>query len=320
MVTHFILLYCRVESITVATKTLVIVNPHARSGKAGEMWKRLEPAMIQQFGELVVAITDHPREVLAHLDKAQAAGLTQVIAIGGDGTNHEVVNAIMQLQARQPDAEALQFGQVPLGTGQDFARILGIPTDPFAAISWLAQAHPRPIDVGQLDYDGQQRYFLNIASAGTSGDVTRRIEVGGPRRPWTFWSKTVQAFLSYQAPQVTVHVDGELWYEGDSWLVAVANGSVFGRGMKIAPHARIDDGRFDVVLVEATSRLTALRAFNTVYWGRHLQRDDVHSRQARLVEISAAVALPFEVDGESQTGQRLRFELLPGALQVLTKG
>jgi len=107
------------------------------------------------------------------------------------------------------------------------------------------------------------------------------------------------------------------------WLVAVANGPIFGRGMAIAPGAKVNDGLFDVVLVKSASRLTAIRAFNTVYSGNHLKRPEVELRQARQVEIiplNDHETLPMELDGESDSGGRVRYTMQPNILQMLYHG
>jgi len=210
------------------------------------------------------------------------------------------------------------LGHLPIGAGQDFARSLKIPNKPEEAIRWLARAKPHPIDVGEFHNGHERRFFLNIASGGASGDVVQRMD-DRRRYPWIFWLTTVRSFLTYQQQRVRVLLDGELWYEGAIWLVAVANGSTFGRGMVIAPNAKIDDGLFDVVLVKEASRFTAIRAFNTVYSGRHLLREEVELRQGKVIEVESLEDKPLqlELDGEPEGGSHLRFSIKPGALQML---
>ena len=298
--------------------TLVIVNPFAGSGRAFRAWSKLEPMLIDAFGDLVVAITRHPEEIVEHLDKAYAAGLTRVIAVGGDGTAFTVMNAVLEFQKTLPPGQEILFGQLPMGTGQDFGRHLGIPRDPALAIQWLVNARPKPLDLGCLEFDGRQRRFLNVASVGMGGEIDKRVNRMTVRRPWTFWVETVRAFLTYTPPWVSVRLDGDLWYEGRAWIVAVANASSFGRGMLIAPDARIDDGLLDVVLVQDMPRLTAIKAFNSVYSGKHLLRDDVRHQRASTIEIQGADGpLPIDLDGEYTDGQNLRFFVQPGALRML---
>ena len=294
--------------------TLVIVNPAAGGGRAGRLWNRLETLMYDTFGDLVVAITESPAEVADHVRMAQGEGWQRVIAVGGDGTSHALVNALLSLDAPDP----MIFGQLPVGTGQDFARSLNIPAKPADAIRWLSTAQPHPVDVGHLRFGDKSLHFLNIASAGVSGDVDRRVGQGR-RYPWTFWLASVQSLLRYKKREVRVLLDGELWYAGHTWLVVVANGAWFGRGMAIAPEARINDGLFDVVLVKDASRFTAVRAFNTVYSGKHLEREEVELRRGKTleVEVVSGGAIPVDLDGEPAEGQHLTFSIKPGALQML---
>lgn len=300
--------------------TLVIVNPSAGGGRAGRIWSRLEPLMYELFGDLVVAITEHPAQVGEHLDKARDAGLTRIIAVGGDGTSHAIVNALLALQEKDSSGPSMIFGQLPVGTGQDFARALKIPQDPEKAIHWLAKAAPKPIDVGTIEYANQRQFFLNIASAGVSGKVDQRVH-GSKRYPWTFWLATVRSFLTYRQPTVQIRLDGQEWYEGPLWLVAAANGSTFGRGMTIAPNAQVNDGLLDVVVVKEASRVTALRAFNTVYSGAHLNHPCVEVRRGQMVEVKAVdTPLALDLDGEPATGSTLQFGLQAGTLQMLYGG
>ncbi len=309
-----------------APKTLVILNPHAGSGKAGRLWRQIEPLLWDALGELAIAITQHPDEIAPHLDKARAAGLTRVIAIGGDGTNYEIINALMRLNQVDPAAPRMTFGCLPVGTGHDWARSLGIPNTPAAAVRWIAGAHAEPLDVGRIQFLDQEhsaapieRHFLNIASGGISGEIDRNVNRREHRYPWTFLAATVAGLLRYPPPAVRVKLDGQSWYDGRAYIVAVANGCSFGHGMRIAPDARFDDGLFDVVLVEGMPRVRILAALGTVYSGAHVKRGDVHIQRARTVEIDSDQPLSLDLDGEAAAGTSIRFELLPRALDVLVR-
>ncbi len=300
------------------TKTLIILNPNAAGGKAGAVWTDLEPLLWERLGELVVAITQHPEEVAEHLDKAYASGLTRVIAIGGDGTNHSLINALAHLNARNPDGPPMIYGNLPVGTGRDWARGAGIPfRDVQAAARWIAEATPKPVDIGAVNYDGQERFFLNIASAGISGEVAQRINRDPQRRSWTFLQATIATMLRYRPQAVRIALDGSAWYNGAAYLLAVANGTTFGRGMKIAPQAKTNDGLFDVVLVKGMSRPRILMAFEQVYRGAHLHHPKVNYQQAREVRIESQTSMSFELDGEMFGGHELAFSIRPGLLQML---
>src|SRR5579871_3069143 len=125
-------------------QTLIILNPHAAGGRAGQLWREVEPLLWQSLGDLIIAVTDRPSDVAEHLDKAQAVGVTRVISIGGDGTNHALVNALAELNQRNPHGEPMIYGNLPIGTGRDWARGQGIPyNDLKAAAAWIAHAQPK---------------------------------------------------------------------------------------------------------------------------------------------------------------------------------
>ena len=300
-------------------KTLIILNPHAGSGRAGRLWTELEPLLWQTLGELVVAITQRTEEVALHLDQAYASGLTRVVSIGGDGTNHALVNALADLNARNPGGPPMVYGNLPIGSGRDWARFKGIPFDIHKAAHWIAEAKPQPTDIGLLTFDGQREHFLNIASAGLSGEVDQRVNRVQTRRPWTFLQATIATIMQHEPQPMQVTLDDKPWYDGTAYLVAVANGTTFGHGMKIAPNAQTDDGLFDVVLVEGVSRPVILSALYRVYNGSHLTHPSVRFGKAKDVHIQGergAVAL--DLDGEHASGRDLSFKVRPGLLHILS--
>lgn len=299
-------------------KTLVILNPYAAGGTAGRVWQQIEPFLWERLGELVVAITQRPEEVAAHLDEAYAGGIRRVIAIGGDGTNHALINALANANEART-ADPMIYGNLPIGTGRDWARGIGIPyQDARAAVEWIARAHPTPTDIGMINAaHGETRYFLNIASAGLGGAVVKFVN-RARRRPWTFLQATVTALLREPPPALTIRLDGQEWYTGKTYLVAVANGTTFGHGMRIAPHAQQSDGVFDVVLVEDAPRTTILAALGRVYAGTHLTHPAVRTARASMVEIaSAGSGVELECDGEYAAYDAVTLRVRPGLLSLL---
>jgi diacylglycerol kinase (ATP) len=302
---------------------LIIVNPNAAGGKAERLFESIKDRLREALGELIVAVSRRPEDLAGHIDAAAAAGAERLIAVGGDGTNHAVVNALLN----RPDAAAvpLAFGSLPVGTGSDWARALGVPADLEVAVDWLARAQPTACDLGKVEYsdprqEGRRasRIFLNIASAGVSGEVDARVNRARRRTAATFLRATVATLLKYRPQPVVVDCDGDRFYEGSSYLLAVANGRFFGRGMWIAPHALINDRLFDVVLVEGMPRLRILLALQTVFSGRHLDRKDVHSTRAGSVQVhSEKGPLSLDLDGEEACGQDVQFTVLPQALRIL---
>lgn len=301
-------------------KTLIILNPHAGAGRAGRLWREVEPLLWENLGELIVAVTNQPHEVAQHLDKAQAIGVRRVVSIGGDGTNHALINALVELNTRNPSGEPMIYGNLPIGTGQDWARGQGVPfNDLKAAAAWIAHAQPKPTDIGKLTHERGHEYFLNIASAGISGDIATQINRAQTRRPWSFLATTIRTLITHQPQTMQITLDGNDWYEGRAYIVAIANGTTFGHGMKIAPNAEQRDGLFDVILVEGVSRVTILAALQRVYSGTHLTHPAVRAGRAAEVRIhSPQGALGLELDGEPVSAGDLTFSVQPGLLKILS--
>ncbi len=301
-------------------KTLVVLNPHAGGGRAGHAWPTLEPLLRDKLGELTIAVTQRPGEVAPHVNAAYTDGISHVISVGGDGTNHALVNALADLNARNRGGASMVYGSVPMGTGKDWARGAGIPTGNLAAaVDWIAGAQPHPTDVGVLRFDGRQEYFLNIASAGMGGEVAARVNRSETRRPWTFLAATVATLLRYEPRSFKITLDGAPWFDGPAYFAAIANGTTFGHGMKIAPNANIHDGLFDVVMLENVSKLHVLMALRRVYDGSHLTQPEIHTARAAEVRITSDGApISVELDGEVASGHDLTFQVLSGLLQMLT--
>ena len=301
-------------------RTLIIINPHSANGCAQRIFKKIEGRLFDAFGELSIAVTYSPHEVAGYLDTAAKTHVSRLITLGGDGTNHIVLNAL----AKRPDLK-VAFGSIPLGTGHDWSRSLGMPEDHHEAVDWLAQARPVPCDLGKVEYlnmltggTPSTHIFLNIGSAGVSGEVDQRVNRTRRRSSLSFLRATIATLMKYRPRQISVFCDGKEFYSGSCYLVAVANGQYFGHGMRIAPKALINDGMFDVIAVEGMSRPRILLAFKAVYRGTHLERKDVKHTRAALVRVSSEDGpLKLDFDGEEAFGQDLRFAVMPGAVNVL---
>ncbi len=302
-------------------KTLFVVNPNAGSGRGRKTWERVQPLLFQEaHNTFSVIMTKHPDDVIDCVDQAIDEEFERIITIGGDGTSHALVNALMVAREEHPHAHNLIFGSIPAGTGRDFARGAGLPLSTDQAIHYvLNEATPRPIDIGMVTFDGRKRWFLNISSAGISLDVVQRVE-SQTKRPWSFLMAILGSLRHYQPEAMRIEIDGECWYEGDIYIAAVANGTHFAQGMKVAPNARNDDGLLDVVIAEAMSRLTVLRVLPTLYSGKHLKHPKVHQVRAARVAIITLTGDPIgmELDGEpARSGKVIEYTILPGALQML---
>ena len=273
-------------------------------------------------GPAVVATTTAPGDATRLACTAVEQGFARILVAGGDGTTGEVVTGLLSATRLAHPS----LGLLPVGSGCDLARSLGLPRDLDAALEVIAAGHLRPLDAGRvelLDARGgrQVRYFANELSAGLSGDTVKCArglsKTLGPRIG--FLLGAVSAVLTHQPFEASLEVDGERVYEGPISLLVVANGCYFGAGMRVAPDARVDDGLFEVVLARGLPRHEILRWLPAFYLGRHGRHPQVSFHAARSVAlIPKAGDAVVEVDGEGGFALPLRITCLPGALRVHT--
>lgn len=294
--------------------TLFLVNSLAGSGRAGRVWNELRAA-VPDLATAEHILVANPEEAKQQLERRFREPLERLIAIGGDGSVHLAVNELIR-GGRHRD---ISLGLVPAGTGSDLARTLRLPLDPRKALDHALAARPRPIDVIEVVTDGgERRHVLNVASAGISGRVDELVNAQAKRSSVAFLTSTLRALGSYRPFTCRVEADGEPWYEGEVFVLAIANGRSFGKGMRIAPRAEIDDGLADLVLVRPMARWQLPLRMPRVYLGTHLDQPSVSWRRARTVRLEAAGPLPpFDVDGEVMPSGSATFTVLPGALRFL---
>ena len=303
-----------------ARRTLVIVNPKSRGGATGRRWAAIEAKLRDALGAIEVERTRGPRDAERIAREGVRAGAEVVIAAGGDGTASEVVAGILGAGLGAYAEVAL----LPLGTGGDLARGIGLAGSLEDAIARIANGKSRPVDAGRAQFqarDGREltTHFINIASLGVSGLVTQLVneapkQLGGRV---SFFLGTVRAIARWKAVPVTIRLDGAVVHEGPLHLAVVANGRYFGGGMHAAPEARIDDGLFDLVVFRGDrGNVHLLRNFPSIYSGRHLALAEVTQQRGVVVEASSDAALWLEIDGEPLGRAPARFECLPGALRL----
>jgi YegS/Rv2252/BmrU family lipid kinase len=304
-----------------APRTLVIVNPRSRAGATGRRWASVERKLRNALGGLEVEHTRAPRDAERLAREGVRAGVERIVIAGGDGTLNEVATGLLAADL----GDRAELAILPLGTGGDFRRALGIPRNLDRAIAIITAGSARRIDAGRiryLDEQGRQAtaWFLNVASAGISGLivelVTRTTRIGGGTL--AFLIATLRGIARFRAEPVRLRVDGECLHEGPLVLCAAANGRCFGGGMAVAPDARLDDGRLDVVWVPRLPKLRLLTRLGLIYRGRHLEVPEVGHGSGRVVEMEAASgSVPLEIDGDPVGTLPVRIEIVPAALSVL---
>jgi len=302
-------------------RTLVIVNPHSAGGATRRRWRSLEPLVRDALGTAEIEHTRGPRDAERLAREAVRAGIERLVIAGGDGTLAEVATGLLRAEL----AGYAELALLPMGSGCDFARALGVPRDPVAAIAMLRTGKARRIDAGHARYVGRdgaagESWFLNAASFGVSGRV---VELAHGAKRWlggtaAFAIATVRALVPHQSVRIALRIDGELAFDEPAALVVAASGRQFGGGMPIAPSARPDDGWLDVVVVASRSGMRLIPKLPKLYRGTHLSDPLVRVWRARQIEADAAAgAVPLELDGEPVGTLPAKIDLSPGAVSVV---
>jgi len=309
-----------VEPASPPENVAVVVNPVAGAGAAQRIWPRIARLLREAGLSFTAAFTDRPGAGIDLARRALDRGCDCVVAAGGDGTVHEVVNGLLQ-EGAPPQA---RLGIIPLGTGRDTVRTLGIPRHPAGAVARLAAGRTRWVDAGRISFDAPlngvtERYFLNIADAGLGGETAARVNRSGKRLGGflSFLQGALVSVATYRSRRAAISVDGAPPEPVELTTVAVANGRYFAGGMFIAPHAEMDDALFDLVIVRGMSRLALVTNLPKVYHGGHLRHPKVAVQRARQVTIDAQEQVLIQADGEVIGFLPAAFTILPRALAVI---
>lgn len=287
----------------------VILNPTSGRGHGSRFKKGLEERLRDFLGtrtfEIVETIEPGHAERLA---QQAAENQVPIVAVaGGDGTLHEALNGVL--------GTTTALAVLPVGTGNDFSRTIGIGVDLDLALQTLSSGTLTSVDVGL--YRG--RAFLNVAGAGYDAVVADRINQGYKKLSGktAYLTAAISTLFRYKPSRITVTVDGEVVREGKCFLCAVCNARSYGAGLLIAPDAVIDDGLFDVVVIDEMSKFVALVLLGKVGKGQHIRSSKVHVFRGSEVKIEADPALPVLVDGELVDPTPAEFRILRRAVQFL---
>lgn len=295
----------------------LICNPRAGRGKVSRAIPRLRGALEERGLDHELLFTDGKGDASRLARDALERGSRLIVAVGGDGTVHEVVNGM--IEGDRVVAEGAVLGVVAGGSGCDFIRTFGLPPDPREAVRYLDGDESFPIDVGKLtcvrDGGSISRYFVNIADVGLAAAAVARAErlprwFGPMRYFFAFWLTVSR----HRVAQVKVDLVDRT-YEGYMNNMVVANGQFFGGGMKIAPKAAPTDGLLDIQ-IEHARRKEGIALLPKAFKGEHVPHPDIEEAKRVRVAIEADRPLQVEADGEVLGHTPASFELLPDAIRL----
>jgi YegS/Rv2252/BmrU family lipid kinase len=282
---------------------VLLVNPTSGGGRALKILPRVEAAL--DAGRVpfrVVRTKSLDHGVDKALTATQAGELPVVIS--GDGLVGAVGGAIA--------GGEIPLGIVPVGRGNDLARVLGIPSEPEEAIAVVLAGHTRTIDIGEAN----GRPFLGIASVGFDSDANRIANESRLGGNLVYAWAALRALIAWKPARFTIAI-GDQRTRVEGYSVVVANNKAYGGGMYIAPDAELDDGRFDVVTLAKLGKLRYLGNLPKVFKGTHVRIPQVNVTRAARLSVSASRPFAVYADGEHLTDLPADLRVIPSALRVL---
>jgi len=300
-------------------KIKIILNPMADMGNAWRVARDLR-SITEQHGGIDWSGTVYPGHAIDLAKQAGEQGYEMVIAMGGDGTVHEVMNGLMRI----PEDKRPILGVVPVGSGNDFGHGIGASTTPTEALKRAINGEPSTVDLGLMtDSDGRQEYFDNTLGLGFGAIVTIRSHRLPLLRGFIMYlTAVIQTIIFDHNPiKMQIEADGEKWEQSVIYLV-LGNGPREGGGFLLTPNAKIDDGILDYVMITDVSRLMMFRILPEAMKGTHGRFKEVKMGTFKKFSLTADRPLYIHADGEIFTGpgtdlRKVSFEILPNALKVV---
>jgi diacylglycerol kinase (ATP) len=314
----------------VTARPLLIVNPKAGAGRAGENLDGFLRVVEGALGAIDVEKTERPGHATELAERGAREGREVVVATGGDGSVHEVANGL--LRARDAGFTQAALGIIGRGTGGDLCRTLGLEHKLERYLSAIAARNARPMDVGRLSFTGNdgkpaRAYFVNILSVGMGGLVDTYVHrharwAGGKLG---YFLASAQALIDSEVAILRLRIEHDgvtREEEVRSRSIAICNGRYFGSGMFVAPMAKVDDGVLEVVNLGCASKAKFALNGSSIYSGEHLRSPDVSHFACQKLSMTvlnerARETFLLDVDGEPLGAPPLEVEVLPEALPVL---
>ncbi len=301
-------------------KIKLILNPTANHERSIKIASDLRPLLAKYDADW--SATEYPDHATELAHSAGEQGCDLVVAAGGDGTVHEVINGLMQV----PEKNRPALGIVPLGSGNDFAHILGVPDDPSQALQSCLTGQSHSLDMGSVrDENDRLEYFNNTIGIGFDAVVTIRTrKITFIHGFMMYFVATMQTILRNFAPMdLHVETDREKW-DQSTIMLTLGNGPREGGGFFVTPEAKLDDGLLNYVAIRRISRLTMLRLVPEVMKGTHARFKQVRMGTCHKMTIASQQPLYVHCDGEIYAGfgmdiRKLTIEILPNAIRLLKK-
>ncbi|TWU18044.1 diacylglycerol/lipid kinase family protein [Allorhodopirellula heiligendammensis] len=253
-------------------------------------------------------------EIAHEIHEFLTTGGQTVIAAGGDGTVHAVVNGMMQIEHSKRPKMAI----VPLGTANDFAGTLHIPDEIKDAVAVIHHGATTAIDVVRIRGEGLDRYYSNVAAGGNCVRVSEELtdEIKARWGALCYLRGAIGVLADMQSYRITADLDDQRIENLDTWAVLIANGKTNAGRIEVAPHASPSDGMFDVIIIRDGTVLDMVDIVAKNLTGQFLESEQVLFRKAKRIRLQSNPPMRFTLDGELIDEQPIEFEVIPGAIDT----
>jgi len=298
-----------------------IVNPNAGNGKGGKDWNRISDILTKNDIRFEKKTTGRKGQATEFTREMIAGGYRKIISIGGDGTLHEVINGIFT-QDHCPAKEII-LGLIPVGTGNDWGRMFGIPLIYEGAVKVIREGKLLLHDIGVIDYfHGEEKaktYFINIAGLGFEAVVvkkTNKQKDKGMSNKAIYFYNLLSSLVSYRNTSVEITIDGRS-SRAKIFSINVGNGRYCGGGMRQTPDAIPDDGLFDITVIKEMGRIEIIRSLQLLYDGTIMSHPKVDGYRSNNLKVTSDSVVYIEADGESLGHTPVEFSIIPAAVNII---
>jgi len=302
-------------------KWFVIVNPNAGNGKGRKDWVQISSNLKNH--ELIWSeyFTDRKGDAINVSQEAIASGYRKILCVGGDGTLNEIVNGAF-IQTICPTKDII-LGLIPVGTGNDWGRMFGIPLNYQKAIDIIQEEKTMLHDIGRINYfngtEKCQRFFINIAGLGFESVVVKRTNVQkdkGKSGKAIYFYNLLMSLISYKNTKAEIVIDGNKT-EANIFSLNVGNGRYCGGGMRQTPFAVPDDGILDVTIIKGMGKIEIILNLKILYNGTILDHPKVDGYKCKNIIVRSDSLLYVEADGESLGHTPAEFSIIPSCINIV---
>ena len=303
------------------TEYLVIVNPNAGKGKGIKDWERISRLFKKDDIPFISELTRERGHGIELVRNGIDNGFRKIISVGGDGTLNEVVNGAFLQNSCKP--EEITIGMIPVGTGNDWGRMFGIPLMYEGSIKVIKENKVMLHDVGVINYhignEKETRYFINIAGLGFEAAVVKKTNAQKQKcrsKKTLYFMSLLTSLAFYKNKRADIIIDGTST-SCKVFSINVGNGRYCGGGMRQTPDALPDDGQLDITVVKSMGKLEIIRNLQMLYDGTILSHPKVDGYRSNNLKVLSDSALYAEADGESLGHTPVDFSIIPSGIKII---